>query len=92
MHRTNILLTDAQRDGLKTLAVISGETSSEIVRRAIDRALVEGFAGNDWRARFEAVVENVRTNIPEEISAEQILAAQKRVRRKRKQKLQGVKG
>ena len=84
MHRTNIFLTDAQRNGLKALALISGETASDIVRRAIDRILAEGFAGDDWRAHLEKVVQNVRASIPEEISEEQILAAQKSARRKRK--------
>jgi Arc/MetJ-type ribon-helix-helix transcriptional regulator len=48
MHRTNIYLDEDQRAALRRLSAASGETMSDVVRRAIDRLLAEEFVGQDW--------------------------------------------
>lgn len=40
MRRTNIYLTDEQRDALAARAAAEGTSSAELVRRLIDQALV----------------------------------------------------
>ncbi len=42
MHRTNIYLTDAQREALADRARSEGTSAAELIRRLIDRALLGG--------------------------------------------------
>jgi predicted transcriptional regulator len=42
MNRTNIYLSDEQRDRLDALARATGVSRAEVIRRALDRALDEG--------------------------------------------------
>jgi len=42
MNRTNIYLSDEQRDRLDALARATGVSRAEVIRQALDRALDEG--------------------------------------------------
>lgn len=42
MRRTNIYLTDEQRAALASRAAAEGTSAAELVRRLIDRALLDG--------------------------------------------------
>lgn len=86
MHRTNIYLSDDQRAALRQLTAVSGETMSDVVRRAVDRLLADEFVGHDWSGHVEALLARVdsrRSGKPEPTEAE-IEAAVTRVRSRRR--------
>jgi Arc/MetJ-type ribon-helix-helix transcriptional regulator len=86
MHRTNIYLDPDQRAALRHLTAASGETMSDVVRRAIDRLLADEFAGQDWSGRLDALLARVDSrNVDKpEPTADDIQAAVKRSRVRRK--------
>jgi len=92
MHRTNIYLNDDQRDALRQLTAASGETMSDVVRRAIDRLFADEFVGQDWGARIGTLLARVdaRSAGKPEPTADEIEATVKRVRAR--QKSQAVPG
>ena len=49
MFRTQLYLTDAQRQGLQRLAREAGRSQAELIREAIDRLLAAPPAA-DWKA------------------------------------------
>ena len=86
MHRTNIYLSDDQRGALRQLTAVSGETMSDVVRRAVDRLLADEFVGRDWSGHVEALLARVdarRSGMPEPTGTE-IEAAVTRVRSRRR--------
>jgi Arc/MetJ-type ribon-helix-helix transcriptional regulator len=81
--RTQISLSDEQRQALKLLLAASDQSVSDLVRQAVERLLSDELAGEDWGARFDALMERLRSQIPEPTTAE-VADALRRSRLKRK--------
>ena len=66
MIRTQIYLTERQRDELVAMAKIAGKKQSELIREAVDRLIAD-----DGRSRMEAVLQKTagiwkdRTDLPD---------------------------
>lgn len=85
MRRTNIYLEDDQLRALKHVAAEERRPVAELIRRAVDDLLAQRLGDEAWGARFQELVERVRSRIPattppEEIEAD-ITAAREEVRR-----------
>ena len=79
--RTQIHLSDQQRQALQLL--LADQSVSDLVRQAVDRLLSDDFAGDDWGARLDALMERIRSQIPEPTTSE-VAEALRRSRLKRK--------
>jgi Arc/MetJ-type ribon-helix-helix transcriptional regulator len=79
--RTQIHLSDQQRQALQLL--LADQSVSDLVRQAVDRLLSDELAGDDWGARLDALLERIRSQIPEPTAAE-VAEALRRARLKRK--------
>lgn len=101
MKRTSIYLDDEQDKLLRHLAIEEGRSFTDLVRRALDQYIERKTASYqtratepprnipdaEWRARFDALLDQVRakadpTWTPEEMEAD-IDAARREVRRER---------
>lgn len=51
MFRTQIYLTEAERDGLKALSAQVGASQSELIRRAVDQYIKE-YQKDDWKDKL----------------------------------------
>ena len=80
---TPIHLSDQQRQALELLLAASDQSVSDVVRQAIERLLSDELAGEDWGARLDALLERIRSQIPEPTTAE-VAEALRRSRLKRK--------
>lgn len=66
MIRTQIYLTERQRDELAAMAKIAGKKQSELIREAVDRLIAD-----EGHSRMEAVLRNTagiwknRTDLPD---------------------------
>ncbi|MDT8447203.1 MAG: CopG family transcriptional regulator [bacterium] len=54
MFRTQIYLTESEREGLKALSAQEGTSQSELIRQAIDRYLLE-HQQKDWKGNLLAL-------------------------------------
>jgi len=81
--RTQIHLSDQQRQALELLLAASDQPVSDLVRQAVERLLSDELAGEDWGARLDALMERIRSQIPEPTTAE-VAEALRRSRLKRK--------
>ena len=101
MKRTNIYLAEDRSRLLRHLAIEQQRSFTDIVREALEeylsrRGLVpgagiieppEGSPDDDWQQRIEAVLNRIRSAIPEDMDPDQIeeeiTAARDEVRRQR---------
>ena len=81
--RKQVYLSDQQRRALKLLSAASDQSVSALVRQAVDRLLSDELASDDWGAQLDALMERIRSQIPEPTTAE-IAEALRRSRLKRK--------
>lgn len=66
MVRTQIYLTEQQRDELATMAKSAGKKQSELIREAIDRLInQDGSSHREWVLRKAAGIWKDRTDLPD---------------------------
>lgn len=85
MGQLKIVLSDHDLRALERAAASEGSTIQDVAQRAIRDYLVAHVAPDpEWRARFERVIAEIRSGIPDDISPEEIEADVTAVREERR--------
>jgi hypothetical protein len=85
MGQLKLALSDHDLRALERAAASEGTTIQDVAQRAIHDYLVTHVAPDpDWRARFERLIAEIRSGIPDDISPEEIEADVTAVREERR--------